>query len=159
MKGRENLWAGLMGWLFLCYSVSITGDIASAPHLMGWYNDLGKPDFTPETQLFRPLWTLLYTTMAFSVWRLWMNVRITDQKRVFSLFFIQLVLNATWPFVFFRIRDIGLSFMVIILLLFTIMGTIYAFRRIDKLAAYLLYPYAAWIAFATVLNGELWVLN
>ena len=109
MKGRENLWAGLMGWLFLCYSVSITGDIASAPHLMGWYNDLGKPDFTPETQLFRPLWTLLYTTMAFSVWRLWMSVRITDQKRVFSLFFIQLVLNATWPFVFFRMDKIHMD--------------------------------------------------
>lgn len=159
MKGRENLWLGLTGWLLLCYSASVVGDIASAPSLMGWYNDLVKPVFTPDGKLFRPIWTLLYTTMAFSGWRLWMMVRISEQKRVFSLFFIQLALNAAWPFVFFRIRDIGLSFMVIILMLFAIIGTIYAFRRIDQMASYLLYPYALWVSFATILNGEIWVLN
>jgi len=159
MKGRENLWLGLVGWLILCYSASIIGDISSAPHLMGWYNDLVKPIFTPEGQIFRPVWTVLYTTMAFSAWRLWMMVRVSEQKRVFSLFFLQLVLNVAWPFVFFRIRDIGLSFMVIILLLFAIVGTIYAFRRIDQMASYLLYPYAFWVCFATILNAEIWVMN
>ncbi len=159
MEERENLWLGLTGWLVLCYSASITGDLASAPQIMGWYNNLEKPFFTPGDEIFRPVWTLLYTTMAFAAWRMWMLVRISDQKRVFSLFFLQLGLNALWPFLFFRVRDIGLSFLVIILLLFAIIATIYAFRRIDQMASYLLYPYALWISFATVLNGELWVLN
>lgn len=80
MEERENLWLGLAGWLVLCYSASITGDLASAPQFMGWYNNLEKPFFTPGDEIFRPVWTLLYS-------------------------------------------------------------------------------YALWISFATVLNGELWVLN
>lgn len=159
MEERENLWLGLMGWLVLCYSASITGDLASAPQIMGWYNNLEHPFFIPGGEIFKPVWTLLYTTMAFAAWRLWMLVKISDQKRVFSLFFAQLGLNALWPFIFFRVRDIGLSFLLIIVLLFTIIATIYAFRRIDQMASYLLYPYVLWISFAAILTGELWVLN
>ena len=33
------------------------------------------------------------------------------------------------------------------------------FRRIDRIAAMLLVPYLAWIAFATVLNIAIWRLN
>jgi tryptophan-rich sensory protein len=37
--------------------------------------------------------------------------------------------------------------------------TIVLFRQLDHVAAWLLAPYALWVAFATVLNATLWRLN
>jgi len=156
---RKNLWLGLMGWLFLCYSASITGDISASPNLMGWYNGLQKPFFMPPERIFPALWTILYTTIAFSAWRLWMQVRISKNRVAFGLFFLQLALNIAWPIVFFRVRDLDLAFLVILMLLSSIAATIYFFRRLDQLASYLLYPYILWVSFATILTAEIWSLN
>ena len=156
---RKNLWLGLMGWLFLCYSASVTGDIAASPNLMGWYNTLDKPFFMPPERIFPSLWTLLYTTVAFSAWRLWMQVRISKNRETFGLFFLQLALNMAWPIVFFRVRDLDWAFIVILLLLASIAGTIYMFRRLDQMASYLLYPYILWVSFATILTAEIWARN
>ena len=48
---------------------------------------------------------------------------------------------------------------VIVPLLIAIVATIAAFRPLDRLASGLLWPYLAWVAFATLLNGSIWWLN
>jgi benzodiazapine receptor len=40
-----------------------------------------------------------------------------------------------------------------------ILLTIIVFKQLDTIAAWLLAPYALWVAFATVLNAALWRLN
>jgi tryptophan-rich sensory protein len=40
-----------------------------------------------------------------------------------------------------------------------IVATLWAFRRVDALAGWLLAPYVAWVAFATVLNAAIVRLN
>ena len=47
----------------------------------------------------------------------------------------------------------------ILVLLLAILATMRAFWRIDRPAGLLLLPYAAWVAFATVLNWTIWRLN
>ena len=49
--------------------------------------------------------------------------------------------------------------MVILAMETAIIATIVLFRRIDKTAARLLWPYAAWVAFAAYLNAATWRLN
>jgi len=48
---------------------------------------------------------------------------------------------------------------VILLLLITIIGFVMTTWRGDKIASLLFAPYAAWVAFASVLNGAIWLLN
>jgi len=48
---------------------------------------------------------------------------------------------------------------VILLLDLLVLATALMFRRIDRLAAWLLVPYLAWISFATVLNVTIWRIN
>ena len=48
---------------------------------------------------------------------------------------------------------------VILLLLATIVAFIGTAWRRDRVAAWLFAPYAAWVAFASVLNGSIWTLN
>jgi tryptophan-rich sensory protein len=71
----------------------------------------------------------------------------------------QLALNLTWSFVFFGGRMIGAALIEIVLLLAAIGVNAVLFWRTDRLAGWLLVPYAAWVAFACILNFALWRLN
>ena len=54
---------------------------------------------------------------------------------------------------------IGIALIVIVLLLVAILAFIAATWRADRLAAWLFVPYAAWVSFATLLNGSILALN
>jgi tryptophan-rich sensory protein len=69
------------------------------------------------------------------------------------------VLNLAWSYLFFGRHWIGAAFAEIIVLLVAIAATALAFARTDRIAAWLLAPYAAWVAFASVLTGWFWLLN
>lgn len=60
---------------------------------------------------------------------------------------------------FFGLRMIALALIEIVLLWMVILVTTRAFWRISKTAAYLLFPYLAWVSFAIALNASLWHLN
>jgi len=71
----------------------------------------------------------------------------------------QLIFNGLWSLVFFGLRNPLLGLLVILILWVLIERTLYWFRLVDKKAAYMLYPYLAWVSFATVLNAAIWYLN
>ena len=52
-----------------------------------------------------------------------------------------------------------MAFMEIIVLWFAILGTIVAFYKISRTAAYLLIPYILWVSFAIILNFSILLLN
>jgi translocator protein len=76
-----------------------------------------------------------------------------------KLWWAQLALNFLWTPVFFGAHQIGLALVVILLMLAAIFGFIATAWRLDRVAAWLFVPYAAWVAFASVLNGSLYLLN
>ena len=71
----------------------------------------------------------------------------------------QLALNFAWPVAFFAAHAIAAALVVVLALLGTIIAFMVASRRPDPVAAWLFAPYAAWVAFATVLNGSILALN
>lgn len=76
-----------------------------------------------------------------------------------ALFAAQLALNALWSWLFFAWHRGGAAFIDILALDALVVATIVAFRRVDRIAAVLLVPYLAWIAFATALNWAVWRAN
>jgi tryptophan-rich sensory protein len=68
-------------------------------------------------------------------------------------------LNTSWSFAFFGAHSPALGLMVILSLESLIVLTIFLFRRLDRVAAACLLPYAVWVAFATYLNVGFWMLN
>jgi tryptophan-rich sensory protein len=76
-----------------------------------------------------------------------------------KLWWAQLVLNFLWSPVFFAAHRIGLALLVILLLLAAILTFPVMSWRQSRVAAWLFAPYAAWVAFAAVLNGSIWLLN
>jgi len=121
-----------------------------------WYTQLAKPTFNPPGWVFAPAWTLLYILIAIAGWRVWQRDRGGWPMK---LWWTQLLLNFLWSPVFFSAHQIGLALVVIILLLGTIFGFIAIAWRQERVAAWLFAPYAAWVAFASVLNGAIFALN
>ena len=68
-------------------------------------------------------------------------------------------LNFLWSPVFFGMHRIGMALGIIVALLAAIAAFIALQWRADRIAALCFVPYAAWVAFATVLNWSIYRLN
>ena len=141
-------------------SASVAAQIATYPNLAPWYASLAKPAFNPPNWIFAPVWTILYALMAFAVWRiLRLPPASTARRFALTLFFVQLILNAAWSWMFFGANSPLLGMINIVPQLLVILAAVVAFHRLDKVAAWCLVPLAAWVAFASVLNIAIWRLN
>lgn len=121
-----------------------------------WYAALNKPPFSPPDWIFAPVWTTLYIIIAIAGWRAWRRNRNSAPMKVW---WVQLALNFVWSPVFFLAHRIGIALGVIVLLLAAIVGFIVTVWRLDRAASLLFVPYGAWVAFASLLNAALWLLN
>jgi len=121
-----------------------------------WYAGLAKPSFNPPNWIFAPVWTLLYIMVAVVGWRTWQH---SPRSAAMAVWFIQLALNFVWSPAFFGAHRIGAAQVIVVALLTTIIVFIVMRWPRDRAAALLFMPYAAWVAFATLLNGALWYLN
>ncbi len=153
-RARTNL--GLLGWLTACFAAAAMGGFFMPGE---WYASLTKPSWNPPGWLFGPVWTALYTIMAVAAWLVWKRGGFAGQRGPLTLFLVQLALNAVWTPLFFGLHWPGVAFAEIVLLWLAIAATFAAFRRIDRVAAWLLAPYLGWVGFAAVLNCALWRLN
>jgi tryptophan-rich sensory protein len=141
-------------------AAAFLGNLATLPNIPTWYAGLAKPGFTPPNGVFGPVWTVLYALMAYAAWRILSRPKETPGRgAAVAAFFVQLALNAAWSWAFFWLRSPAAGLLVILPLLATIVATIRLFWPLDRLAAALLVPYAAWVAFATALNAAIWRLN
>jgi tryptophan-rich sensory protein len=121
-----------------------------------WYAQLAKPAFNPPGFVFAPVWTILYVLIAVAGWRVFRRDR---GSAAMKLWWAQLALNFLWSPVFFVANRIGLALVVVVLLLGAVLAFIAAAWPHDRIAAWLFVPYAAWVAFAAVLNGAIFALN
>lgn len=121
-----------------------------------WYAQLTKPSFNPPGWIFAPVWTLLYILIAIVGSRAWEQDRAGWPMR---LWWAQLGLNFVWSPVFFAAHGIDLALAIVALLLGVVLAFIVASWNRDRVAAWLFVPYAAWVAFATVLNAAIFTSN
>ena len=97
--------------------------------------------------------------MAVAAWLVWRQSGWTGAVAPLTLFGVQLLLNASWSWVFFGLERPGLVLADVLLLLAAIAATTVAFWRRSKLAGMLFLPYLTWVAFASALNFAVWRLN
>ncbi len=155
----ENIFKLIVS-LVLCYGAGAIGGLFTAPQIKTWYAFLDKPFFNPPSWLFAPAWTLLYTLMAISVFLIWKEYGKDPHVRSsVVLFFVHLFFNFIWSIFFFYWHQLLVAFIDIVLIWLFIIILILRFQKINKVAAYLLAPYLAWVTFASLLNFSVWILN
>lgn len=139
---------------------STAGRIISARSVAGWYKTIAKPSFNPPNWAFPVAWSLLFVLMGVAFWRVLRQPQGTPSRTTaVGLFGAQLVVNVCWSIAFFGARSPLGGLIVIVPFWLLILTTIRTFHRVDRPAAWLLAPYAAWVAFAGVLNAAIVRLN
>ena len=123
----------------------------------GWYQALAKPGWTPPDWVFPVVWPTLYLLMTVAAWLVWRSGPGTG--KALALYAVQILVNASWAWIFAGLQSTGGGLVVILLLWPLIVATLLAFRRHSRAAALLLLPYLAWVTFAAALNFAVWRLN
>lgn len=146
--------------VIVCWVVAGLGAVSTADAILNWYPTLNKPFFNPPSWIFGPMWSILYTMMGIAFGMVWHQYQGEKYiKSAMIIFGVQLVLNAFWSPVFFGMQQPLIALFIIVTMLFFIWKTIKAFRPINRNSAFLLYPYLAWVSFATLLNASIVYLN
>ena len=123
-----------------------------------WYDQLAKPSLTPPGWVFTPVWLTLYLMIAFAGWLAWDRAGRLSHPAVMS-WAGQLVLNATWSWIFFGLENPEVAFANIMLILVLIICFIRYAYSLSRTASLLFVPYALWIVFAAYLNLGIVLLN
>ena len=155
MIEKIESWPKLIISIILAQSAGFIGTFFTIPAIETWYMLLNKPSFSPPNWLFGPVWTILYTLIGISLYRIW----VKNKKGSLKLFFFHLFLNAIWSPIFFGLKNLGLAFFVIILMDISLIVIIKNFYKLNKIAGLILIPYLLWISFASFLNYSVWKLN
>ena len=109
-----------------------------------WYQSLNKSDLNPPGFVFGIVWPILYILMSISAYR-----TFTETGRIF---FIQLVFNTAWSWMFFAFHMPFLALLNIWMLIYWNTSLAFKMIKIDKLSAILYSPYVIWLIFASYLN-------
>ena len=140
-------------------AASISGQIATATNWAPWHAALAKPSFNPPNWVFAPVWGGLYLLMALAVWRVMRRPPSPARRWAIILFFIQLALNAAWPWMYFAAHSPLLGLINVVPQWLVIAATTIAFVRIDRIAGLSLVPLTAWLAYASLVNAAIFWLN
>lgn len=152
-KNKFNL-IKLIFCILITQAAGILGSIATVSSVKTWYlTDLVKSSLNPPSWIFAPVWTLLFFLMGVSLYLVW------NKKNHLFWFWVQLILNTLWSFLFFGLRSPSLAFYEIIILWLAILITIIKFWKINRTASLLLWPYLVWVSFASILNYSIMILN
>lgn len=146
--------------LIIPLAVGAIGGFFTMESVKTWYTTLNKPSFNPPNYLFGPVWSTLYAIMGVASYLVWKKRNVAKNYTLAaSVYFIQLILNLMWSFIFFYQQQIGFALIEIIILLIAIIINSVLFYRINKVAGLLYIPYIMWVSFATVLTYSIYMLN
>ena len=109
-----------------------------------WYQALIKSPLNPPGYVFGIVWPILYILMAISAY-------MTYQK-VYQLFYIQLLLNTVWSWIFFYFHLPLIALVDIYVLIIINIYILFKMFKLNNLAGYLYVPYILWLFFASYLN-------
>ena len=109
-----------------------------------WYQGLIKSQLNPPGYIFGIVWPILYILMSISAFRTF------DQTK--NLFFIQLLFNAMWSWLFFAFQMPFIALLNIWLLIYLNIKLNLKMFYQDRLSGILFIPYVLWLFFASYLN-------
>ena len=109
-----------------------------------WYQNLNKSNLNPPGYIFGIVWPILYFLMSISAYRTFNSIK--------NLFYVQLVLNTFWSWLFFSFHMPLISLIDINLLIFLNIFILFKMLKVDIFSGVIYLPYIMWLVFASYLN-------
>jgi tryptophan-rich sensory protein len=137
----------------------VSGWLSNSGYGNRWFDALVKPEIMPPGWIFGVAWTALYILLGLALALILATRDVPAKKTALALFATQMLLNFSWSPVFFGMQLIVPALAIILLMLALAIGATFLFARIRQVAAWLMMPYLAWLAFASLLTYRILQLN
>ncbi|MBF9032573.1 sensory protein TspO [Rhodobacterales bacterium HKCCE3408] len=148
-----------MNWLLFLPFLAASGAAAATGSLFQpgeWYERLDKPSWTPPKWAFPVVWTTLYIASSYAATRVAM---LPGAGMAMAFWAMQIAFNTLWSPVFFGLRRMGASLIVMAGLWIAVAGTTVTFLAADLIAGLLFLPYLVWVTVAGALNYSVYARN
>lgn len=127
---------------------------------MKTFSALEQPPLSPPAWVFPVAWTLLYLMMGAAAYLIFASDAPREERKgALRLYAWQLLVNLSWPVLFFCFGWYGAAFCWLVLLWILVFRTTITFYRFDHKTLFLLLPYLFWVSFAGYLNLGIVLLN
>jgi tryptophan-rich sensory protein len=124
------------------------------------YGTFRKPWFAPPPSLFGPVWSVLYILILISFGTVfWQTIMRIWPAEIALPFSVNLVANALFTPLQFRVRSNALAMLDIVAVLITIPWMMLWIWPYAPWVALLQVPYLLWVCFATILQISITWLN
>ena len=120
---------------------------------MNFYENIIKPDIAPKPIIFPIVWTILYFIIGLTLYR------FLGEKNIRKSIILNLVINVTWPILFFRFELLFLSIIWLVFIIGTLIMELIKIYKVDRGFAFINLPYLFWLFFALYLNIMIYLLN
>ena len=120
------------------------------------YNIINKPIFSPPKIVFPIVWSILYLLFGISFY---LANKDYENKKITSSAIINLILNYSWTFIFFKLKMYIISAIDLVLIILSTIKFIIELYKENKTAAFLQLPYLVWLLVALYLNIGVIILN
>jgi tryptophan-rich sensory protein len=125
-----------------------------------WYNSLAKPDWTPAPATIGLIWTILYPIIAVSFGYVFVQAsRGRLGWNVATPFVCNLAANLIFTSILFRMRNLPLASVDILIVLGTIVWSAIAVWPHSRWVAWAQLPYFVWVSIATFLQLSITWMN
>lgn len=150
-------WKAYVFFIVFAEAAGFLSGLLSRTGIQGYEDIMGNFLCLPAF-VFPIAWTALYVLMGIGAARIWLA---SSQNRITALLFflLQMVVHFFWSPIFFCLQAFGWALLWLSLLWLLIALMILSYRKVDRLAAWLQFPYLMWVTFCGHLNYIAWVLN
>ena len=125
-----------------------------------WYSELIKPTWAPPAWIFGPVWSVLYILIAVSFGRVfWLFFTGRIGFYIVLPFILNLIFNFSFTPIQFGLQNNWLATIDILLVLSTLIWAMIVIYPTERWITFISIPYLLWVAFATVLQITVTVLN
>jgi translocator protein len=121
-----------------------------------WYKNLKQSKLSPPSYVFGIVWTFLYILLALYFI---FAISIKGTKYAIIYFVLQMIVNLSWTYVFFKRRNFSLALGMTIFMILATAMSMWEMFKINKLLPLLLVPYILWLCLAGYLNWFIIVKN
>lgn len=156
---NKHTWKTYAFWILLSEAVGALSGWLTREGTEIFNQTVAQPPLSPPSIVFPIVWGILYALMGFGAARISLSPQSACRNKGLNLFIAQLIVNFFWSLIFFNAQAFGFAFLWLLLLWGLVLWMIFAFRKVDPLAAALQIPYLLWLTFAAYLNLGVWLLN
>ncbi len=129
------------------------------PRTAAWYATLEKAPFTPPGPVFGGAWAVLYPLLGWAGFRLLSAPASLRRSQAVAAWCVNVAAIAAHPYLLFGRKDLVASTTLLTAEVGAAAALVASASRVDPVVGIGQVPLALWVAFADVLNEEVWRRN